>query len=310
MLTPHKIRKLMLTAASAGGRPAYLSAASGLVCVKSHMYVVADDELHLGIFRKDDAAPGTLFRLFDGALPVAAKDRKKAKPDFEALTFFPPFGAYPHGALLACGSGSRPNRCRGALVGVDAHGALEGAPRGVDLACIMTPLTEAFPALNVEGVVVSGDELRIFQRGNSKNSANAMIRFPLPAVLHALCHAPQETVAPRAQDRIDLGRVDGVPLTFTDAAALPNGDMVFSAVAEDTDDAYLDGRCVGAAIGLLGADGALRWVQRLSEPYKIEGLDAQMDGDVMRLLLVTDADDIGIAAHLFSAAVHTGGTPV
>jgi hypothetical protein len=42
---------------------------------------------------------------------------------------------------------------------------------------------------------------------------------------------------------MDLGTVDGIRLCFTDAATLPNGEVVICAVAEDTDDAYVDGQC-------------------------------------------------------------------
>jgi len=101
MLRAHTLRTLDLAAAAAPGRPAYISAASGLICVKSFIYVIADDEHHLAVFRKDSTAPGSLFRLVDGDLPLGAKDRKKKKPDFEALALLPPFESYPHGALLA-----------------------------------------------------------------------------------------------------------------------------------------------------------------------------------------------------------------
>ena len=79
--------------------------------------------------------------------------------------------------------------------------------------------------------------------------------------------------------------------------------MVFTAVAEDTDDAYNDGPCAGAAIGIVDNDGHLRCLRRLDRPYKVEGVDARVDGDVIRLLLVTDADDADIPASLFSATI-------
>ena len=59
----------------------------------------------------------------------------------------------------------------------------------------------------------------------------------------------------------------------------------------------------GAAIGIVGNNGHLRWVHRLREPCKIEGVDARLDGDAVRLLLVTDADDPDIPASLFSATM-------
>ena len=88
------------------GRPLHLSAASGLVCLHSFIYVVSDDELHLGVFGRADQKPGHLIRLFDGALAESKSDRKKQKPDLEALTLLPAHENYHHGALLALGSGS------------------------------------------------------------------------------------------------------------------------------------------------------------------------------------------------------------
>jgi hypothetical protein len=64
-------------------------------------------------------------------------------------------------------------------------------------------------------------------------------------------------MVPSSIDRLDLGFIQGVPFCFTDAAALPNGNMVFSAVAEDTADAYRDGFCIGAAIGMIDDSGRL-----------------------------------------------------
>ena len=43
MITLTKIRELDLSAATSAGRPLHLSAASGLVCLNSFIYVVADD---------------------------------------------------------------------------------------------------------------------------------------------------------------------------------------------------------------------------------------------------------------------------
>ena len=92
-------------------------------------------------------------------------------------------------------------------------------------------------------------------------------------------------------------------MCFTDAAAFPDGGVVFTAIAEDTDDAYNDGRCVGAAIGIADNAGRLRCLYRLDQPHKVEGVDARVDGDVIRLLLVTDADDAAVPAGLFSTTI-------
>ena len=129
-----KIRELDLEQPSAPGRPSYISAASGLVTVRSWQYVVADDELHLGVFPVQATQPGRLFRLFEGELPADKGDRKKVKPDLEALVLLPSFAGYTHGALFAIGSGSKRNRRQGVLLRLDEHGAIHGKPRAVDLA--------------------------------------------------------------------------------------------------------------------------------------------------------------------------------
>jgi len=54
------------------------------------MYVITDDDLHLGVFPVRSSGPGGLIRLFDGVLPQSHDERKKQKPDLEALTLIPP----------------------------------------------------------------------------------------------------------------------------------------------------------------------------------------------------------------------------
>jgi hypothetical protein len=303
MITLTKIRDLNLFAAADAGRPLHVSAASGLVCLESFIYVIADDELHLGVFPSAGSEPGHLTRVIEGTLPHSKSDRKREKPDFEALTSLPAFGDYPHGALLALGSGSRRNRYMGALLGLDVQGAVHGSPRVVDLSSLFAPLEDEFRALNIEGAVVCDDELRLFQRGNARHAENAVIRFQLSAVLGTLSSGRTDPIKPSMIHPVDLGQVNGIPFGFTDAAALADGDMVFTAVAEDTDNTYDDGPCAGAAVGIVGDDGRLLSFRRLDQPYKVEGVSARMDGDVIRLLLVTDADDAAIPAGLFSATM-------
>ena len=303
MITLTQIRTLDLAAAPAAGRPLHLSAASGIACVGSFIYVVADDELHLGVFRSGTGAPGHLIRLFDGELPDKPKARKKQKPDCEALTLLPAYNDYPYGALLALGSGSRPNRRIGALLELDPQGAVRGLPRVLDLSPLLAPLDDALASVNIEGAVVFDDELRLFQRGNKGEGVNAVIRFALSALLEALRTGRPGAIKPTAIDPIDLGKIDGIPFGFTDAAVLPDGGMVFTAVAEDTDNAYDDGACAGAAVGIVDNAGRLRCLHRLDRPHKVEGIDARLDGDIIRLMLVTDADDAGIPAGLYAAAM-------
>jgi len=304
MIALTEIRVLNLVGAGDPALPRHLSAASGLVCCGAFIYVVADDELHLGVFNAADRAPGRLIRLFDGALPADKAARKKQKPDLEAIAQLPPFGDYDRGALLALGSGSKRNRGRGALLGLDALGAIDGAPTIIDLVPLFDDLDRRFPALNIEGAVAVGNELRLLQRAIRRHPQNAIIRYPLPAILDALATgAAIEAMAPTSIDLIDLGTIDGVPLSFTDAASLPGGGMVFTAVAEDTEDTYNDGVCLGAAIGVIAGDGTMQMLDRLDGCPKVEGVAARVESDGLRLLLVSDADDPTIPASLYATTL-------
>jgi hypothetical protein len=304
MITLTKIRELDLADTGDAEMPRHLSAAGGLACVGSFIYVVADDELHLGVFSATGDAPGHMIRLFDGELPADKAARKKQKPDLEAIAQLAPFRNYPNGALLALGSGSKRKRRRGALLALDQLGAIEGAPRIIDVSPLFEELDRRFPALNIEGSVAIGNELRLLQRANRKHPQNMIVRYPLAAVLESFETGDAiGAITPAAIDLIDLGEIDGVPLSFTDGAGLPDGSIVFTAVAEDTEDTYNDGACLGAAIGVAASDGTLRFLIRLDARHKVEGVAARVDNDVIRLLLVTDADDPAIPASLFSATL-------
>ena len=295
-----RLRTLDLETPSSAGRPLHLSAASGLVRARKFFYVVADDELHLGRFPSEGTRPGRLIRLFDGELPAPPAQRKARKPDLEAITFLPASADYPHGALLAIPSGSKARRHKGVLLGLNEQGEASGSVRECDFSGIFRAL-EGISSLNIEGAFVSGEELCLLQRANQRHRQNAILRYEREALLDAIrSGAP---LAPTGVHAIELGTIDGIALGLTDGAALPGGRFVFSAVAEDTTDAYLDGRCAGAALGIADKEGRVDSLHRLDHPHKIEGVEAREEGGTVRLLLVTDADDANTAACLYSAAI-------
>ncbi|HEY0962131.1 MAG TPA: hypothetical protein VGE69_07215 [Pseudomonadales bacterium] len=293
-LVPELLRELDLAHGVHPHGTRWLSAASGLVCVGQHAYVIADDERHLGHFLLDAPAPVSLLELFTGALPRDKGKRKKAKPDLESLALLPPLELYPHGALLAMGSGSRPARNRAAVIALDADGRVDGSPLLVDLTTFYAPLQERFGDLNVEGVYVDGAALHLLQRGN-KGGGNARISFAWQAFWQWLFDPSREPPAPHDMQSLDLGTVDGVPLTPTDAIALGDGCWAFCAVAENTDDSYADGPCRASAIGIADASGCILDLQHLRGKPKVEGIALESGSDpesgTLKLLLVTDADD-------------------
>ncbi len=277
---------------------AHLSAASGMVCVGDFLYVVADDENHLGVFPRASTNAGRLHRIFAGDLPAEAAARKAAKRDMEALVHLPRSVTYPHGALLALGSGSKPQRCTGIIVALDDVGAIAGAATSLDLSLFYAKLADEVGHVNIEGAVVIADELRLLNRGNKKQGINACVDVNLSNFL--LSNASRHPKIGRLQP-IDLGKIDGVKLTFSDAAALPNGGMLFTAAAENTDDSYVDGPCAGNVVGILDKHMRLRFVEELDTKLKVEGVTANLTATKIMLQMVTDADDPTQAAQLLSA---------
>lgn len=301
MIRPRLIGQLMLDPSPEAGAARHLSAASGMVVAGDFLYVIADDELHLGVFDARAQGEGRLVRILPGELPADPALRKAAKPDLEALVRLPPFEACPHGALLALASGSRPNRRTGVVLAMDASGRLGGTIFPFDLSPFYLPLEIPFPALNIEGAVVLGAELVLFQRASRMHPQSALIYLPLDDVLHAMTSSSIAAGEPTRVRIVDLGMIAGAPLGFTDAAALPDGRIVFSAVAENAEDTYVDGPCMGAAIGIIGTDGQVEALHRLEPTQKIEGVHATIHGDRIHLLMVTDADDPHVAGKLLSA---------
>ena len=273
-----------------------------MVVVGDNIYIVADDELHLAVFDIDGHGEGKLIRLFPGDLSDESAARKSAKPDLEALVRLPPFAGFPNGALLALPSGSEPNRCKGVLLGIDSCGRIDATPAVIDLSGLYLLLQNLFPALNIEGAVVLDYELVLLHRGSRTHPANALLSFDLQEFGRSL-QTGIPPPSPTQVHTVDLGSIEGAILSFTDGAALPDGRIVFSAVAENTEDSYQDGPCLGAAIGIIGTDRRVETLLRLEPTAKVEGIHAAIQGDRIGLLLVTDADDASVPANLLRAEI-------
>lgn len=233
------LRELHLSRATHEDRDPHLSAASGLLRVGNRFYVVADDENHLGVFSAlDPTRPGELLRVLPGDLPDGKKKRKALKADFEALVALPSIADFAHSALLVMGSGSRENRMNAALISLDETGVArdDTLPRVIDFSPLYEALQREFVEVNIEGAFIDGDHLSLLQRGNKGNARNARIRIALAPLLERLA-VGSHSLTPEFVDVVDfsLGHVNDVPLGFTDAAAIPNGGFVFTAVAEDTE---------------------------------------------------------------------------
>jgi hypothetical protein len=280
------IRYLNTAEPLASGHP-FLSAASGLVQIGETLCVVGDDEQHLAVFDQNDGGPGRLIRLLPGDLPRGKKKRKKVKPDFEILFHLP-----ASGRICAMGSGSTPQRMRGALIDLDT-----GNVTLLDLQPLFAALALLVTEINLEGGVVRDDRLLLFNRGNTATPETRIFETALAAVTGG------EVVEVAVVKTLALPMIDGVPLTVTDACSLGDDQFLLSAVAEVTDDSYADGDILGAAIILLNAHLDVLAIEPLEPTLKIEGIAARRTATGAELLCVSDADDPDTPSSLYSATL-------
>ena len=291
MLLKH-LRDLSVEAPLASGH-AFLSAASGLVVIDGHHYVVGDDEHHLAMFPKAGAEKGRLMRLFPGELPRDAKQRKAQKPDLEMLLSLPIATDGRRRRLLTLGSGSTEQRRRGVLAEIDDAGLLCDLQL-LDLQGLYAALEALVPELNLEGAVAQGDALLLFNRGNMANPATHILTTPLSAVIDGT--AAEVSIAKELQ----LPSVKGVPLSVTDACLLDDGAILVSTVAEATDNSYADGALAGSALVLLDTQFGVIAIEEMQPKIKVEGLSGHYVAGGIELLCVTDADNPAKAAGLYS----------
>jgi hypothetical protein len=291
-----RLGELRLAAPARPGGRAYVAAASGLVRHGGSLYVVADDEPTIARFALGREPPrGEPIALEDDELPADPQERKAVKPDLESLCLL------PGDTLFALGSGATERRERGWLVPLDG-----AAPQEVSLAELYGGLRRELADLNVEGAAVADGRLWLAQRGNGHDGENLLVELDLERALAGLDAQrvlPVEAVT--GLRRHDLGEIDGVRLTFSDLGPLPDGRLLFCAVAEAGESTYHDGECVGAAVGALALErggAAVERLERLVEPDKIEGVTVGgFAGDDVELLLVADEDDPDRSAQLLGA---------
>lgn len=248
-------------------------------------HVVADDENVLFVFGPDGGTRRIL--LLPGELPEKKSERKAHKPDLEILVDLPGHG------LLAMGSGSRPTRERAVLV--DRRERVDV----IDTSALCAALRETIPELNLEGAAVAGDELVLLQRGNRGGGRNALVFLALHDLHQAVASRRFTLTRQPRFVGLDLGGHGGVPWTCTDLTRCEDGDLLASAVLEDTQDTYRDGACLGSALVRLAPDGAVHWLRQLDTDAKVEGI--AVAGTTV--WMVTDGDDRGVPAQLLTASL-------
>jgi hypothetical protein len=198
--------------------------------------------------------------------------------------------------LIAWGSGSRAQRDIAYVIALDASGSLAGAVRAVSLRQLHDLLRSRIGELNIEAGLVQGDALMLFSRANVSTPVNGCFRLDLGQAIEFLLADEGRAGVPHAHfTALDLGRMGEVPIGITDATPLRDGGWLLSAVAEDTLNAYEDGRCDGAVLVACDPDGRVTWTEQLEGGFKVEGIAFDGQG---ALWMTTDADDPGVPSGL------------
>lgn len=278
-------------------RPEHVRAGSSLTWLGNRLAVIQDDAHFIALI---DPESGRV-----DALPLAAgedglrqfddlRGNKRFKLDLESCLTVPS----PEGELLlAFGSGS--NMRRESVIRVRLSGETEVIQAGELYARFRSTRAFSGSELNVEGAVFAGGWVRFFNRGNGEPrdgllplNATCDVHWP---ELEAYLQAPDRLKPPELRRIVqyDLGSLDGVRLTFTDATAAYNG-MLYVAAGEDSPDAVTDGKVSGSVIGVINESTRCHWTAlRQSDgrlfDAKIEGI---CSGDPEgRVYVVVDADD-------------------
>ena len=296
-------------------RPAHVRAASGLTWMHvdgAQRLLVAQDDAsflalvdpfadppHVACIALDHVVRG--LRVFEKSL-----GNKKYKLDLEACATLPLRGE-EYGIVFGSGSLS----IRETLVLVSP----EGSTRIVDASALYAELIahKAFSGseLNLEGATRIGDLIWLLQRGNgaakgAQTPVDAMASIRVDALVAFL-----EGGAPPTLENItsyELGAIDGVRLTFTDATSTPSGELVMLLGAEASPDAIEDGAVAGAAIGRCMPGAPLAWsllrnADGTPSRAKVEGIAPHRPGTEGRYWVVVDCDDPETPAELLDVVL-------
>ena len=300
------LRSLELDEPPGEGRPAHVSSASGVVRRGGFVYVIGDELLYLAVFPLSEPGPGSLRRVLPGDDQAGGDD----KPDLEVLTLLPPFAGHPYGALLGLGSGSKRSRDRGFLWALAAGGSLRDEPSTIDLGPLYALLRERIDGLNVEGACAMGDRLWLLHRGNRGSMTNVVAELSLEQVIRSLSGDRRlEAYELEAMRAYDLGQLDGVELTFSDATPLGGDMLAFTASAEGKPRAGGgDGTIRGSVVGTIDLGGRVRRLRTIDRRFKVEGIHASIDTGVVDFLFVCDQDDPQHPSPLLSASMPIEGS--
>jgi hypothetical protein len=305
-------------------RPAHVRAASGMSAFKEYLAVIQDDANWLALIDGDQQVTAVPLPPSPKGARVFSDTRgnKHDKYDLEACVTVPCAGGHE---LVGFSSGARQGRewiLRVSDTPLPSKGAAGEVADGDGRSGLHAAFLEAAPfhdsmrankafsgaGLNIEGALtLDDDRIMLFQRGNARPSqGHPVIDATADVSWAALCRhlAEPHSVPPPVLESIrayDLGELDGVRLTFSDAEHLGEGRILYSASAEDGE----TGRIAGSVLGVIEANGQARWAELLDadgSPFegKIEGLTRDLRS-ACKVHFVIDDNDETIPSKIYEA---------
>ncbi|MBO9698794.1 MAG: hypothetical protein J7604_01225 [Sporocytophaga sp.] len=223
-----------------------IPSASGVEVVDGMIYIIGDDSKYL--FKlKYNLELLEKIELFKSDSEY--KIPKSEKPDLECMTVVT-INNYKH--LLIFGSGSTDKRNKVFLVKLPTKYNKNHFVQQFDLTEFYKLLQSNYEitggeSLNLEAAASDDHHLYLFNRANRKGRNSIMV-IKLEEFIPYLCEGSQLVPFPFVKT-YHLPQIGGVPAGFSGASVFGKR-LYFTASAEDTDNAYLDGIVAGSHVGI------------------------------------------------------------
>lgn len=292
-------------------RPPHVRAASGLSAFREYLAVIQDDANWLALIDADQQVTAVPLPPSPAGDRVFSKKRgnQADKYDLEACVTV---SSGDKEELVGFSSGSSGER-RWVLRVREGSGGeykAEFMPAKAFYAAMEDTREFSGAGLNIEGALsLDQDCIRLFQRGNAepgegRDAIDATGDFSWQELCEHLS-APEKQPPPAIGNirTYDLGKLNGVRLTFSDAEHLGKGRVLYSASAEDSE----SGEIRGSVLGIIEADGSARWTHLFDQDGsafngKIEGLTVDSK-DPGKVYFVIDDDDEETPSRIFHARI-------
>ncbi|MFN3403909.1 MAG: DUF6929 family protein [Cytophagaceae bacterium] len=287
-----------------------IPSASGVEVIDGMIYIMGDDSPFLFCLDHNLKLKAQV-ELFKAEGFEGERIPKKIKPDLECMTGLE-INNNKH--ILLMGSGSKLNRDKVYLVKLPTRYNKNHFVQEFSL----TPLYNLFRSnseitgdgtLNLEAAAADAEHLFLFNRAN-KAGNNVILTIKLEEFLPYLLEGSDMIPFPSIYN-FTLPPIKNIPAGFSGADIVDN-KIFFTASAEDTSDAYLDGDVAGSAVGLIEFESGdylrgnygfsfsdVKQFETLKEdgkifPWKVESISVyEKDSDSKYIALAVTDDDKG-----------------